>query len=89
MIVKRDLVLQDVEDMETKNNKLRKRVDMPENEKKSSNPKVQTMREQMRAMRDKMLQLEKNTIDIGRNPGKALEQISNPMLDLLQDAVNS
>ena len=88
MIVKRDRVLQDVEDMESKNNRLRKRVDMPENEKKSASNEVQTLRDQMREMREKMIQLERNTIDIGRNPGKALEQISNPLLDLMQEEVN-
>ena len=40
-------------------------------------------------MRDKMIQLEKNTIDIGRNPYKAIEVISNPLLDQLQEQVNS
>ena len=43
----------------------------------------------MRDMRDKMIQLEKNTIDVGRNPGKAIEQISNPLLDQLQEQVIS
>ena len=43
----------------------------------------------MRTMRDKMIQLEKNTIDIGRNPYQAIEVISNPLLDQLQEQVNS
>jgi hypothetical protein len=34
----------------------------------------------MKEMRDKMAELEKNMIDVGRNPGKAIETISNPML---------
>lgn len=43
----------------------------------------------MRTMRDKMVELEKNTIDIGRNPSKAIQEISNPQLDKLHESVNS
>ena len=85
MLVKRDRVFQDVEDMEKKNEALRQQINRPEDKKKSANPAVQTLREQMNEMRDKMILLEKNTIDIGRNPGKALEQISNPLLDEMQE----
>ena len=43
----------------------------------------------MREMRDKMIELEKSTIDVGRNPLKAIEQISDPLLNQLQEQVNS
>lgn len=36
-----------------------------------------------------MVELEKNTIDIGRDPSRAIQQISNPQLDKLQESVNS
>jgi len=35
-----------------------------------------------------MIELEKNTIDIGRDPGKAMEKISQPILDALLDTVS-
>ena len=35
-----------------------------------------------------MQELEKNTIDVGRNPGQAIERISNPLLDDLLGQVN-
>ena len=36
-----------------------------------------------------MIKLEKNMIDIGRDPAKAIEKISNPILDNLKDGVES
>ena len=62
---------------------------MPEDMKPSSSQKVQGMRDQMNEMRGKMKNLEKNAIDIGRNPAKAIETISNPLLDKLQEEVNT
>ena len=32
-----------------------------------------------------MLELETNMIDVGRNPGKAIEKISNPILEQLRE----
>ena len=75
--------------MEQKNAKIRAKVDMPEDMKQSSSQKVQGMRDQMNEMRNKMKDLEKNAIDIGRNPAKAIETISNPLLDKLQEEVNT
>ena len=62
---------------------------MPEDMKKSASQKVQGMRDQMNQMRSKMKDLEKSAIDIGRNPAKAIETISNPLLDKLQEEVNT
>ena len=48
-----------------------------------------TLRDNLHQMRDKMIKLEKNMIDIGRDPAKAIEKISNPILDNLKDGVES
>lgn len=85
MIAKRDRAQRELEEQETKNKILRDKVDLPEDLKSSASAKVQTMRGQMREMKEEMLKLEKATIDIGRNPGKAIERISNPLLDKLQE----
>ena len=53
-------------------------------EKASSSQKVQGMREQMKQMKDKMLELQKNQIDIGRNPGEAIEKVSNPIYEKMR-----
>lgn len=54
---------------------------MPEDKKQSKSDAVQALREEMKAMKEKMSELDKNSIDIGRNPSKAMERISNPLLD--------
>ena len=38
-------------------------------------------------MRERMLELEKGTINIGRNPGKAIQRISEPILDHMRNTV--
>mmetsp|Transcript_21245 Transcript_21245/g.28489 ORF Transcript_21245/g.28489 Transcript_21245/m.28489 type:complete len:108 (-) Transcript_21245:1266-1589(-) len=68
---------------------LRERLNMPEDEKVSPNVDVQSLREKMEKMRERMLELETNSIDIGRNPGQAIERISNPLLDDLNLLVNT
>ena len=89
MIAKRDRKRIEIEEIERRNELLRGKIDLPEDKKSSASAKVQTMREQMRTMKDRMVELEKNTIDVGRNPGKAIQQISNPQLDKLHTQVNS
>lgn len=58
-------------------------------DKASKSQKVMVMRDQMRQMKEKMLELQKNQIDIGRNPGHAIEKISNPILDKMRDNVEN
>ena len=89
LLAHRDREQTKLEEMEQKNAKIRAKVDMPEDMKQSSSQKVQGMRDQMNEMRNKMKDLEKNAIDIGRNPAKAIETISNPLLDKLQEEVNT
>ena len=42
------------------------------------------MRDQMKAMKDKMIELQKNQIDISRNPGEAIEKVSNPIYEKMR-----
>jgi hypothetical protein len=58
-------------------------------EKASSSQKVMTMRDQMRQMKEKMLELQKNQIDIGRNPGQAIEKVSNPIYEKMRTDVET
>ena len=48
-----------------------------------------TMREQLREMKEKMIELQKNQIDIGRNPGKAIEKVSNPIYENMNTEVEN
>jgi len=50
---------------------------------------VQTLRQQMAEMRDQMLMLEKNSVDVGRNPGKAMRQYGNEKLDSMFDVLEN
>ena len=47
------------------------------------------MREKFQSMREKMIELEKNSIDIGRDPAGAMAKISTPLLDQLRETVES
>lgn len=67
-----------------RNQKLRERVERSEMDKASASQKVQGMRDQMKAMKDKMVELQKNQIDIGRNPGEAIEKVSNPIYEKMR-----
>lgn len=40
-------------------------------------------------MQEKMQELQKNQIDIGRNPGKAIEKVSNPIYERLRTDVEN
>ena len=86
---KRDQQKKELDRVLEKNRKLRERLDMPEDKKPSSNVEVNGLREKMQQMRDRMEELERTSIDVGRDPGKAIEQISNPLLDDLNLLVNT
>ena len=43
----------------------------------------------MKQMRDKMLELQKNQIDIGKNPGEAIEKVSNPIYEKMRNQVEN
>ena len=58
-------------------------------EKASKSQNVMTMREQLREMKEKMIELQKNQIDIGRNPGKAIEKVSNPIYENMNTEVEN
>ena len=51
--------------------------------------KVVEQRNQFNQMKDKMHEMEKSTINIGRNPGKAIQRISEPILDKIRNEVES
>ena len=80
----RDRLAEDLKEREQRNQKLREHVERSEMEKASSSQQVQGMREQMKQMKDKMLELQKNQIDIGRNPGEAIEKVSNPIYEKMR-----
>ena len=65
--------------LDERNRKLREELNMPETQKQSASEAVNEMRQKLREMRHKMVEFERNTIDIGRNPGLAMEKISNPI----------
>jgi hypothetical protein len=65
---------------------LRARLKKPEMEREPGF-KVKTMCKEMREMKELMLRKERNLIDIGRKPILAIDQISQPILDQLKDAV--
>ena len=87
LLAMKDRLAKQIAEQEQKNKELREVVNMPEDKKASVSTRVNTLRDQMGEMREKMLLLEKNMIDIGRNPGKAIERISNPILLSLKDQV--
>lgn len=80
----RDRLVEDIKEKEMRNQKLRERVERSEMDKASASQKVQGMRDQMKAMKDKMVELQKNQIDIGRNPGEAIEKVSNPIYEKMR-----
>lgn len=71
--------------LEEKNQVLREELNMPEMQKQSSSEAVNEMRCKLREMRKQMVEFERNAIDIGRNPGQAMEKISNPIYQELID----
>lgn len=80
---RRDQVRKDLERAAEENRVLRERLNLPQDAKPSPAPAVQALREEMERMRARMVELEKNSIDVGQNPGQAIERISNPLLDEL------
>ena len=80
----RDRLVEDIKEKQMRNQKLRERVERSEMDKASASQKVQGMRDQMKAMKDKMVELQKNQIDIGRNPGEAIEKVSNPIYEKMR-----
>ena len=80
----RDRLEEDIKEKERRNQQLRERVERSEMEKASASQKVQSMRDQMKTMKDKMIELQKNQIDIGRNPGEAIEKVSNPIYEKMR-----
>lgn len=92
----RDRKAEEIKDLEKQNVRLRERLSKEqalredENEKNvvylsDQQRKVVAMRFKLRQMKDKMLELDKNTINIARNPSKAIQKVSQPILDKLND----
>lgn len=55
-----------------KNEDLRSRLNLPEDKKVSASVEVQGLREKMGEMQNRMLELERSNIDVGRNPATAM-----------------
>jgi len=83
----RDRKVEELDDVEKKNERLRERISKEqalreeENEKNvvylsDQQKKVISMRSKIKTIKDKMLELDKNTINIGRNPAKAISKVS-------------
>lgn len=80
VLSKRDALARKIADQEKKNKILEDKINLPENKKKSG---AQALRDELKDIKEKMTILEKNSIDIGRNPSEAMERYSNPLLEEL------
>jgi len=86
---KRDQAKKEVDRVMKRNDELRNQLNMPENKKPVKSVEVRGLREKMEEMHKRMLELERSNIDIGRNPGRAMEQISGPILEDLYELVEA
>ena len=77
-----------LDEIEKRNDQLRSKLEMPELEKPSASDKVQEMREQLREMKKKMEHVEIATLDVGANPGKAMDDITDPLLEKIHGTVD-